>query len=143
MCLLLGEYPEVQDRLFAEINTQYPSFAEPLTSEILGRMTYMDMAIKETLRLVTIIPFIAREVKTDLKLENCVMKPGMFMIINMFSLHRRKDIWGDDVDEFNPDRFLPENVEKRHPFSFVPFSAGARNCVGKKCLCFGYMESDY
>jgi cytochrome P450 len=130
LTLLLAEHPDIQDRVVAEINEHYPSFDEPLTTEILNCLTYMEMVIKETLRLVPIGPLIAREVKNDLQLENCTLKPGMLMMINIYSLHRRKDIWGDDADKFNPDRFLQENVRKRHPYSFIPFSAGARNCVG-------------
>lgn len=45
---------------------------------------------------------------------------------------KRRDIWGQDAESFNPDHFLPENVQKRHPFAYLPFSSGQRNCIGKQ-----------
>jgi cytochrome P450 family 4 len=59
-----------------------------------------------------------------------VIPAGITLLINFYSLHRRKDIWGEDALEFNPDHFLPENIENRHPYSFLPFSGGQRNCIG-------------
>lgn len=53
-------------------------------------------------------------------------------MIHLFNLHRRKDIWGEDAHQFNPDRFLPENEEKRPPNCFLPFSTGLRDCIGKE-----------
>lgn len=54
------------------------------------------------------------------------------VLINFFSLHRRKDIWGETADQFNPDHFLPDIEEKRSKFAYIPFSYGYRNCLASK-----------
>lgn len=47
-------------------------------------------------------------------------------------MNRDASIWGKDVNVFRAERFLPEEVAKRHPWSFLPFSGGPRNCIGNK-----------
>lgn len=46
-----------------------------------------------------------------------------------------KDIWGEDADEFKPERFLEQKSERR--YQFIPFSVGPRTCIGKN---FAEME---
>lgn len=47
-----------------------------------------------------------------------------------YILHRREDIY-PNPEEFIPERFLDENNKAKFLFGYIPFSAGARNCIGK------------
>nr|CAG4714871.1 unnamed protein product [Naegleria fowleri] len=53
--------------------------------------------------------------------------------------HTRADNWGENVDEFNPDRFKDAEMRERvqHDFTWIPFSGGNRKCIGYK---FSLME---
>lgn len=60
-----------------------------------------------------------------------IMAPkGAGVAIGSFAIHRSQAIWGDNANDYDPDRFLPERSVHRHPAAFLPFSYGARNCIG-------------
>lgn len=130
--LLLAQHQNVQNRLVEEINEVFAA-DEEITLEALNKLQYMERVIKETLRIAPVGPVIFREAMDDFEIEKGLIIPkGTTFILNIFALHRRKDIWGEKAEIFDPDNFLPENVAKRHPCSFIPFSTGRRNCIGHR-----------
>jgi hypothetical protein len=61
--------------------------------------------------------------------KNYVLPAGATIVIGTYKIHRNPAFY-KNPDVFNPDNFLPENTQNRHYYSFIPFSAGPRSCVG-------------
>lgn len=142
-------HPEVQDRLYEEIKTFW---TDPLDYDSLQNFTYLNMVVNESLRLLPILPYLLRRTTADVKLgilttnlfsihfklnlkfisENFTIPAGVNIVINLFHLLRNADAWGKDFKSFNPDNFLPENIERIGSANFLPFSYGPRNCIGYK-----------
>lgn len=59
------------------------------------------------------------------------VEKGTIFYISYFAMHRLKENWGDDADDFNPEHFSVENVAKRSANAYMPFSVGPRNCIGQ------------
>jgi cytochrome P450 family 4 len=62
--------------------------------------------------------------------KDCIVPKGATIIIFTAGAHRLEGHW-DNPDMFNPDKHLPEKAAERNYYSFIPFSAGPRSCVGK------------
>ncbi|KAK4297383.1 hypothetical protein Pmani_030200 [Petrolisthes manimaculis] len=133
---LLGCHPEIQARVHEELDMIFSSPDQPVTMAELREMKLTENCIKEALRLFPSVPFLARELQEEAVIDNYRIPEGTTVMVVTYRLHRDPDQF-PDPERFDPDRFLPENVSKRHPYAYVPFSAGPRNCIGQK---FALME---
>uniref|UniRef100_UPI003B5ACDA8 cytochrome P450 4C1-like n=1 Tax=Leptopilina boulardi TaxID=63433 RepID=UPI003B5ACDA8 len=130
--LMLAEHKECQDQARKEVDQVLNNERNgKLCMADVQRLTYLEQCIKETLRLYPSVPFISRKINEDLQLKNVNIPAGCSAHLHIFDLHRNPDFW-PEPNKFNPERFLPEEINKRHPFSYIPFSGGPRNCIGQK-----------
>jgi len=146
---MLAEHPEVLRRLRQEILEKIGPQRRPTYDDI-KNMKFLKAVINETLRLYPVVPFNARTSKNATTWPN--KTPGgkpLYIPANtrtpyiVFMMHRRKDLWGPDALEFDPDRFLDERLHKYltpNPFIFLPFNAGPRICLGQQ---FAYHEASF
>ncbi|XP_050068554.1 cytochrome P450 4c3-like [Anopheles maculipalpis] len=137
---LLGTEPSIQAKAVQEIehvmggdSARWPTMRE------LNEMRYLEACIKEALRLYPSIPIIGRRLTEDVRLAEHVLPAGTNAVIVVYQLHRDPTVF-PNPDRFNPEHFLSDtNGRKaRHPFAYIPFSAGPRNCIGQK---FGALEA--
>lgn len=120
----LAIHKDIQEKVYEEICEVYHDDSIVVDYDNVGSLKYLEMVVKETLRLFSPIPISIRETidELDIGLESPLKKGATIFIFN-YVLHRRRDIWGADADKFDPMRFTPENVSKRDPYGFLPFGA--------------------
>ncbi|XP_055607198.1 cytochrome P450 4g15-like [Uranotaenia lowii] len=130
---LLGIHHDIQDRVYKELKQIFGDSKRKATFNDTMEMKYLERVIFETLRMYPPVPIIARKVNQDVRLasHDYVVPSGTTVVIGTFKLHRREDIY-PNPEVFNPDNFLPEKTSNRHYYSYIPFSAGPRSCVGRK-----------
>lgn len=128
---ILGIYPKIQDRVYQELQSIFQGSDRSITFQDTLEMKYLERVLLETIRMYPPVPAISRVIREDLKLvsKNLTVPKNSTVVIPQFFIHRDSKYY-DNPDTFNPDNFLPEKCAQRHFYSFVPFSAGPRSCVG-------------
>ncbi|XP_075907077.1 cytochrome P450 4B1-like [Nelusetta ayraudi] len=122
--------PEHQQRCRDEV-MQVLDGRDNLDWEDLSKIPYTTMCIKESLRLYSPVPAISRQLTKPMTFcDGRTLPAGCLIGISIFGIHRNASVW-ENPDVYDPLRFLPENISKRSPHAFVPFSAGSRNCIGQ------------
>ncbi|XP_005229040.2 cytochrome P450 3A29-like [Falco peregrinus] len=126
----LATHPDVQQRLQEEIDANLPNKAAPMYNTIM-QMEYLDMVVNESLRLFPPVGRIERVCKKTVELNSVTIPKGMVVLIPVYVLHRDPGYW-PEPEEFRPERFSKESKVSIDPYTFLPFGAGPRNCIGMR-----------
>ncbi|EYC38640.1 hypothetical protein Y032_0704g1676 [Ancylostoma ceylanicum] len=130
-CDLLAKNEDKQALLLEEIDS-----ISSFTYENIQSMEYLHNCIFETLRLYPhASPLQHRLCMEDCRVGPYTFRKGVCVVIDPWAVHHNPKIWGEDVEEFRPERFRSMTNEQLR--AFMPFGLGPRQCVGMR---FALME---
>ncbi|MQM17838.1 hypothetical protein Taro_050818 [Colocasia esculenta] len=135
--LLLATNPEWQTILRQEVEEVIGG--RPVDSALLTKLTKMQWVLNEALRLYAPAPNLHRQAREDIRVGEVVIPKGTNMWVDVVGLHHDPALWGDDVNEFKPERFEDSPYGGcKHRMGFLPFGFGGRICVGRNLTMFEY-----
>ncbi|EFP13128.1 hypothetical protein CRE_07685 [Caenorhabditis remanei] len=131
---LLTNHPEVQRKLQAELDRECKD--SEVTFDNLSKLKYLECVMKETLRLYPLAsPANSRTCMNDTVIGDGIrVEKGVHVVANTWAIHTDPKIWGDNANEFKPERW--ESPPNSHQ-TFLSFGLGPRQCIGMR---LAYME---
>lgn len=126
----LMKHPRVMKKAQEEVRTHVGRDRMVDESDLV-KLDYLDMVVKESMRLHPPAPFlIPHESTEDCTVNGFDIPKGTRVLINVWSIGRDPDAW-PNPDEFYPERFIGTKIDVRgHDFQLLPFGSGRRGCVG-------------
>ena len=135
---MLIQHPQVEQRLYSEICRHFDTFDESeFTCSTLDELKYLNHILDEVLRLYPPVPVnFKRAIEDDFLPNGAFIEAGTEVQYNSWTLHRLKRLWGEDAEQFRPERWESEiknsvgSTSGIHRFQYIPFHAGPRTCLG-------------
>nr|XP_018624313.1 cytochrome P450 704C1-like isoform X1 [Nicotiana tomentosiformis] len=146
---MLCKFPYVQEKVAQEIKEavteeqdalDITDFAANVSEDTIEKMQYLHAALTETLRLYPAVPVDAKISFSDDTLpDGFSVNKGDMVSYQPYAMGRMRFIWGEDAEEYKPERWLDGNgfFRQESPFKFTAFQAGPRICLGKE---FAYRQ---
>ncbi|XP_057798447.1 cytochrome P450 704C1-like [Salvia miltiorrhiza] len=145
---MMCKHPHLQDKVLEEVRaateldqrSAIDDIATSITEAALDKMQFLHAALTETLRLYPAVPSDGKMCFADDTFpDGFSVKKGNLVSYVPYSMGRMKSLWGDDAEEFKPERWLDHNgvFQQQSPFKFTAFQGGPRICLGKE---FAYRQ---
>ncbi|KAJ3389220.1 hypothetical protein HDU84_008958 [Entophlyctis sp. JEL0112] len=125
----IARHPEVQKKLKSEINGSIGPSSENGSIESVEKFQYLDCVVKESQRLHSVVPVVARHTLNAVYHDGYVIPADTILFLSLRGVHRNPEVWSNPL-EFVPERWIDR--ESILPNSFLPFGDGQHNCIGKK-----------
>ncbi|KAJ7057867.1 cytochrome P450 [Mycena amicta] len=127
---LLANDQESQRKLREEVTPIYESNPRP-DYRTLKSLTWLDCVVNESLRVLPPVPLTLRVAEKTDYIDGVLVPKGTVINIPIRVINTWKPVWGEDAEEFHPERWL--NLPKAYNSSFSQFSfiAGPHACIGK------------
>ena len=122
---LLSKHPEVERRMRAELTAVLGT--REVTTDDVPKLPYLGRVIKEVLRLYPPAWILGRRVTEDTVIDGWKLPKRAILMMSSYVLHRLPQTF-TNPEGFDPDRWLDE--EKLPRGAYIPFSIGARKCIG-------------
>lgn len=126
----LAHHQDIQEKVYEELKEIIGDSPE-VTLEHINKLNYFEKVLKESKRFVAPVPIVSRKLAGDMELGGYNVPGGTIITISPMMLHSNQNVY-KNPEKFDPERFSAENISKRHPYDFIPFSAGLRNCIGQR-----------
>ncbi|KAI3384028.1 hypothetical protein SNEBB_010848 [Seison nebaliae] len=132
--LSLAKYPQVQERVAAEVKSIIGDSSVEITAKLLDKCKLLKSLVKETFRVHPPFEGITRIVEEDFEHDGFAYKKGTaFFLVSANNLLDNNCL--PDSQSFNIDRWLKANKESEispNLLTFMPFGRGVRSCIGRR-----------
>jgi cytochrome P450 len=140
-CYLLCKHPEIQTKLRNEIRANLPPLSDASTTptaDNVDKLSYLHAVCNEVLRFIPSVPLTMRVAAKNSTILSHPIPKGTTIIISPWAINRSPELWGEDVDEFKPERWLADDGHANNTggadsnYSFLTFLHGPRSCIGQR-----------
>ncbi|XP_049525901.1 cytochrome P450 3A41 isoform X2 [Dermacentor silvarum] len=130
---LLALHPEVQQRLREGVDDCFKRCGGEPSFDDISKLKYLNCIVSESLRLYPPAVRVERTACEDVTLGDTGFKLPKECIVQIpiYAMHRDPEYF-PDPEKFDPERFSEENIGSIQPYSYLPFGAGPRNCIGMR-----------
>lgn len=124
---LVSQNPAVNDRIQTELDLVFGH--EPISLEGMGQLKYLEMVLKESMRLLPVTTVLSRQTAAKVELKGYTLPKRCLVLLSPWVLQRNEAYFSEPLT-FQPERFNPETGQETEKYAYLPFSMGPRTCIG-------------